>query len=188
MNMIIQNYTGQLLASHPKRRDPYLRRSAVLIIDHDAGGAIGLQINKRYANNVSVNTVMNNLGLQISDDQPLFHGGAESPNRIHVVHSLDWHTASTIKLSDNIGISNDMSVLTAISEDEGPEYFRVVAGFTRWLPNQLDGEITGATPWNITHSWSSSPVTFETVFELDDVDQWWCIHDHASKQQIANWF
>lgn len=186
--MIIQNYKGQLLASHPKRRDPFLRRSAVLIIDHDAAGAIGLQINKRYANNVSVSTVMNNLGMQITEDQPLFHGGAESPNRIHVVHSLDWTTISTIRLSNTIGVSNDISVLSAISEDSGPEHFRVVAGFTRWLPNHLEGEITGAAPWNITHSWSSAPVSIETVFELDDTDQWWGIHDHASKQQIANWF
>ena len=188
MNMIIQNYKGQLLASHPKRRDSYLRRSAMLILDHDTSGAIGLQINKKFASNITVGTVMRNLGLRIDNDQPLFHGGSESPNRIHVVHSLDWFTANTINLSDDIGVSNDISVLSAISEDDGPEYFRVVAGFTRWLPNHLEGEISGIDSWDITHSWSNSPVSIETVFELEDTDQWWGIHDHAKKQQIANWF
>ena len=116
--MIEQTYRGYLLAAHPKRSDPYLRRGAVLIIDHDTTGAIGLQINKSFTNDVSFNTVMQNVGLPNTKDQPLYNGGPEATNRIHVIHSLDWYSQSTVKVTDKIGISNDISVLAAISEGQ----------------------------------------------------------------------
>ena len=47
--MFEQNYTGYLLAAHPKREEGLLRRSPILVIDHDNAGAIGLQSNKLYA-------------------------------------------------------------------------------------------------------------------------------------------
>lgn len=186
--MIEQTYRGYLLAAHPKRPDPYLRRSAILIIDHDATGAIGLQINKSFTNDVSFNTVMQNVGLPNTKDQPLYNGGTESTNRIHVIHSLDWYSQSTVKVTDNIGISNDISVLAAISEGTGPEHFRVVAGFTKWLPGHLNGEILGEDPWNIYHTWTFVPAEIETVFELDDLDQWHKIISESGRMQVDTWF
>jgi putative transcriptional regulator len=138
--MIEQNYQGYLLAAHPKRQDPILRRGVMLILDHDQTGAIGLQINKPFTNEVSFQTVMKNVGLSVDQDQPLYNGGIESTNRIHVIHSLDWYSPTTVKVTDYIGVSNDISVLTAISNNEGPDYFRVCAGFTRWMPRHLEGE------------------------------------------------
>jgi putative AlgH/UPF0301 family transcriptional regulator len=186
--MIEQNYKGFLLAAHPKREDSLLRKSTVLILDHDKGGAIGLQINKPFTNDISFHTVMQNVGLHTAHDRPLYSGGQESTNRIHVIHSLDWYTGNTTKITDNIGVSHDVSVLAAISKDEGPEYFRVVAGFTRWLPGHLEGEILGEEPWTINHTWSFAPAEIDTVFGLDDVEQWHRVISESSKIQVANWF
>jgi putative transcriptional regulator len=186
--MIEQNYRGYILASHPRRQDPILRRSAVLIIDHDSTGAIGLQINKSFTNDISFKTVMQNVGLDIGQDQPLYSGGQESSNRIHVIHSLDWYSPNTVKISDTIGVSHDVSVLAAISANDGPEYFRVVAGLTRWRPGHLEGEIKGQSPWSIDQSWSHAPATLETVFGLDDIEQWHTVIEESSRIQIASWF
>lgn len=186
--MIEQNYKGYLLAAHPKRQDPILRRGVMLIIDHDDTGAIGLQINKPFTNDITFATVMQNVGLPTGVDQPLYNGGPESTNRIHVIHSLDWYSPTTIKITDRIGVSNDVSVLAAISKNEGPEYFRVAAGFTRWLPGHLDGEILGEAPWHITQSWSFAPADVETVFNLDDIEQWHTVIAESSRLQTSNWF
>jgi putative transcriptional regulator len=186
--MIEQNYKGYLLASHPKRKDAILRRSVVLILDHDATGAIGLQINKPFTNDITFETVMQNVGMHTDNDQPLYNGGQESTNRIHVIHSLDWYSANTIKLTDHIGVSHDLSVLAAIAANEGPEYFRVVAGFARWLPGHLEGEIAGNAPWAINHTWSFAPANAETLFGLDDIDQWHQVIGESSSLQVANWF
>jgi len=186
--MIEQNYRGYLLAAHPKRPDPYSRRGVMLILDHDSTGAIGLQINKPFSNDVSFDIVMQNVGLHTDRDQPLYNGGPEATNRIHVIHSMDWFSPTTIKLSDTIGVSNDMSVLAAISENAGPENFRVVAGYTKWLPGHLEGEIAGEAPWSINHIWTFIPPDPEILFGLDDIDQWHKIIAESGRLQIANWF
>ena len=186
--MIEQNYTGYLLAAHPKRTDPILRRGTMLIIDHDASGAIGLQINKPYVSNVTLNSVMRNVELNVDNDQALYNGGGESTNRIHIIHTLDWFSPTTNKITDQIGISSDLSVLSAISQDEGPSYFRAVAGFARWLPGHLEGEILGEDPWTINHSWSFIPAEPEIVFGYTDIDQWHKVISDSSRHQVANWF
>jgi putative transcriptional regulator len=186
--MIEQNYRGYLLAAHPKRPDPYSRRGVMLVLDHDTTGAIGLQINKPFSNDVSFDIVMQNVGLHTDRDQPLYNGGPEATNRIHVIHSMDWFSPTTIKLSDKIGVSNDMSVLAAISENSGPDNFRVVAGYTKWLPGYLEGEIDGTAPWNINHTWTFIPPDAEILFGLDDLDQWHKIIAESGRLQIANWF
>jgi putative AlgH/UPF0301 family transcriptional regulator len=101
---------------------------------------------------------------------------------------LDWSTRSTIKVTNQLGVSNDISVLAAISENEGPEYFRVIAGYTRWLPKHLEGEMQGTDPWSVTQTWSSVPANIENVFSLDDIDQWYRTIDDAGRIQIASWF
>lgn len=186
--MITQNYRGYLLAAHPKKTDLNFKKSAMLILNHDESGAIGLQVNKPFSNGISFDTVMSNMGLTANRDQPLYNGGAEANNRIHVVHSLDWYSSGTSKITDKIGVSNDISVLTAISENEGPDYFKVIAGYTRWLPGHLDGEIIGEDPWNINHSWTFVPATVDILFGLTDIDQWHKIISESGRMQISTWF
>jgi len=186
--MIEQNYTGYLLAAHPKRIDSSLRRGTVLVIDHDSAGAIGLQINKPYMSNVTFDSVMRNVGLSVPNDQPLYNGGPESTNRIHVIHTLDWFSPTTNKITDQIGISSDLSVLTAISKNDGPAYFRAIAGFVRWLPGHLEGEVLGEDPWKINQSWSYTRAEPDTVFGFTDIDQWHKVITESSRQQVANWF
>jgi putative AlgH/UPF0301 family transcriptional regulator len=91
-------------------------------------------------------------------------------------------------LSNNLGVSHDVSVLAAISKGEGPEYFRVVAGYHKWLPGYLEGEILGEEPWDVTNTWGFVPATIETVFELDGIEQWYTVLSESSKLQVATWF
>lgn len=186
--MIKQNYQGYLLAAHPKRQDPILSKSVILIMDHDRHGAIGLQINKMFDSDVNFETVMHNMGLDCNDNRPLYFGGLLCNNRINVIHSLDWYSSNTTKLSNNLGISHDVSVLAAISRNEGPEYYRVVAGFHKWLPNHLEGEISGKGSWDITHTWSTVPATIENVFEQDGLEHWHSVIAENSRLQVSNWF
>jgi putative transcriptional regulator len=186
--MIEQNYRGFLLAAHPKRPDPHLRKGVVLVLDHDQNGAIGLQINKPFTNDVTFETVMRNVGLPCPRDYPLYHGGPEHANRIHVIHTLDWYSPSTVKVTDQIGVSNDISVLAAISESQGPECFRVVAGYTSWPPGHLLGEIKAEDPWTINHSWTFIPADIDMLFDRDDIDQWHNIISESGRIQVSSWF
>jgi len=101
---------------------------------------------------------------------------------------MDWFTKNTNRISDKIGISNDVSVLAAISKNEGPEFYRVIAGITKWEPGHLEGEILGEEPWNTTHCWSYTTATVETIFNFEDIDQWHKVISEASLLQVNNWF
>ena len=187
--MNLTNFKGHLLASHPKQPEATLRKGVILMIRHDESGAVGLQINKQfYDDTFTLSTVMKNLGLYTDTDQPLYYGGEDATNRIHVIHSLDWYTGSTIKVNREIGVSNDVSVLAAIAENEGPEYFRVVAGYKKWGRGKLELEMAGKEPYTAVNSWNFSPATIESVFDLDNIDQWHAVNDESTKLQISSWF
>jgi putative transcriptional regulator len=178
-----------LLAAHPRRNESLLRKGVILVVDHDHTGAVGLQLNKPMESNTTLSSVMNNLGMDLKKDHPVYYGGPESPNRIIVVHTLDWSSTSTTKIVDNVGISNDISVLTAISANKGPKYFRAIAGYVRWAPTHLEGEIEMVPPWTeVQTSWSVVQGDEDLIFDVNGLDQWHYVIEAAAKYQISNWF
>lgn len=186
--MIEQDFKGMLLASHPKRLDSKLAEGVILIIDYSSRGSIGLQINKPILNSVGLEGIMENMGMGLTCPAPLYEGGSISTNRINLIHSLDWASATTKKITDKIGVTSDISVLSALSLNQGPEYFRACVGCVLWEPNQLDIEIQGMPDIPIGNTWSYMPSNLEIVFEEDGPIQWHQVITESSKLRIASWF
>ncbi len=185
----IENFKGYLIAAHPKRSESYLKQSVLLIIDHDFTGTIGLQINKPMVNSTSLKTVMDSLGISYKGDEPVYFGGTENLNRIIVVHSSDWSSTTTTVLSNEVSMSNDISVLAAIAAGKGPSKFRAIAGYTDWMAGQLEAEIEGEFPFNdISKSWSIINSKSNLVFNNEGIEQWHLVLEQSAKSQIASWF
>jgi putative transcriptional regulator len=183
------NLKGYLLAAHPKRPDVSLRKGVILVIDQDYSGSVGLQLNKPMTSSPNLASVMQGLGISYSADTPIYFGGTENTNRIIVVHSADWCSNGTTKITDDVAISNDISVLAAISTNQGPSKFRAIAGYTRWFPGHLESEIDAVPPFhNITSSWSSIVATSDLIFSSEGTEQWHHILEQSAKRQIATWF
>jgi len=183
------NLKGHLLAAHPKRLDNPLKKGVLLIIDQDYSGSIGLQINKPMTNSPNLSGVMNSLGMNYTSDTPIYFGGTENTNRIIVVHSTDWASSGTTKISDDLAISNDISVLAAISANQGPSKFRAIAGYTRWMPGHLESEVDGDPPFHdISRGWVHIKASEELLFCSEGIDQWHLILEQSAKAQIATWF
>lgn len=185
----MSNYKGYLLAAHPKYPEDNFKKSVILILSHDDTGIIGLQINKPFQSGATFATVMHSAGLSSANiDQPLYMGGTESTNRVYVIHSLDWYSPSTVKLTKEIGVSTDLSVLMALSQNEGPEYFRAVAGFNAWETDEVEGSGLNPEPWDELHSWPAVKANINLIFESDTDDQWNQVIKQASQEQINSWF
>jgi putative transcriptional regulator len=185
----IENYQGHLLAAHPKRSKGFLSHGVVLVIDQDHTGSLGLQINKQMTSGSTLASVMSNMDLTLDIDQPLYMGGSENTNRIMMLHSLDWTSPTTTAINDCLGLSNDVSVLAAIAAGEGPQHYRAIAGFLKWPPGHLEGEISGDAPWHdLAHSWSTVPADLDLVFGLDGQEQWHHVIESHARLQIASWF
>ena len=160
----------------------------MLVIEHDTDGALGFQINRPFKNGALFSNVMSNLGLDYSFDIPLYVGGQESLNQIYIVHTMDWYSSSTRRIAPDIGLSNDYSVLIAISQNQGPNLFRPIAGFSQWGEGHLDGEMSGKHPWTLGHTWSSTKVTVDLMFESDGDNQWKNVIAESAKDNINKWF
>jgi len=108
--------------------------------------------------------------------------------KIHVVHSLDWMGPSTVELAPGIGITNDVSVLAAISQGEGPEHFRACAGYWLWENGVLD-QMLDPRDHNCLepYRWEVTPATSRNVFLVDPEDQWDQAIEDSAKFNIANW-
>jgi putative AlgH/UPF0301 family transcriptional regulator len=182
------DYRGKLLAAHPSNPKDGDQMSALLIITHNKGLSLGLRINQIIPNH-DLSAVCQNLGIWYEGSEPIFYGGKSGQNRIHVIHSLEWVGPSTMILNKDIGVTNDVSVLAAISDGEGPEYFRACAGHRIWNHQLLEKQIDPKNyPSDEVHRWEIANATIDNIFNEYEDDQWRKILEDSAKQQAAAWF
>lgn len=186
--MIRTNYTGCLLAAHPKRSHETFQKSVMLIVEHDTDGALGHRIDQQFYNGLDLATVMSNLGIAYTGNEPIYKGGPDGTNRLQVVHTLDWANSRTQQIGPGVGISYEASILKDIARDRGPRLFRVIAGYTKWLPGHLEGEVGGQHPWRIEHTWSITDSTESLIFDYEGKEQWKAVIDQTSSTEINKWF
>lgn len=101
--------TGQLLVSQPRNIEGHFAHTSVLVAQHNLSSAWGVVIN-RVAKTLTMQNIMAAAGIEYYGNEPIYVGGPVEPTRVHVVHSLDWSSASTLKITDDIGITGDVSV------------------------------------------------------------------------------
>ena len=216
---------GQLLISNPRNPRDDLYQAVILVVqdsllefpnssDVDAE-VIGVRINDPLED-ITVGSIAAALGIAMAEPEPVWFGGRRLQNRIHVVHTLDWSSSSTLMLNSEIGVTSDVSVLMAISDPRTrPSNFRACSGHVRWPRSQLINEIRGdhlhTTPnsadtacdgGNDSSSSSSSSsdsvvinlhhyelvsATPELMFELQGPEQWRRCLSTAAQQQASRW-
>lgn len=178
---------GHLLIAQPKNTDNNFSKTVVLVAQHSETGAWGVVVNKP-AKRVTMIDVMSAAGIAYESPDLAYIGGPVEPTRVHVIHTLDWSGPTTMKISETIGITGDMSILTAISSGEGPARYRAGVGLAVWSAGQLDGEQSGQTPWTPDHRWLTTPATVELCLTGEGEEQWQRAIDAAVQQHISSLF
>lgn len=181
-----KKYDGYLLAANPANPKDDLARSVILLLRHADDLAIGLQIN-RPMNQPNLADVSENNGIEMISDEPLWYGGNIEERKIHVVHSTDWMGLSSIRLTEDIAVTNDISVLAAVSRGEGPEYFRACTGYWLWGEGRMN-HMLDPHDNEEPMKWEILPATMETVFAESGIDQWLLALDRSAEYQTAAWF
>lgn len=182
--MTKKNVIGKLLVANPNNPIDGLEKSVILLVNQNSSIAVGLQLNN--PGGFPLKNIFEQAGLWYDHDSVVYIGGNINQDKLHVVHSLDWQSMTTIQLNDQIGITNDYSVLTAITNEEGPSYFRACAGFYTWNLDQLAEQLNNKS--NSNHKWEIAPATLETIFGSDLSQQWNQCLQASGKEQINNWF
>jgi len=155
----MKSLQGHLLLASPDLRDPNFVQSVVLMVQHNAEGALGLILNR------PTDTTISEAWNQVSDSlcerhEVLHHGGpCESP--LMVLHNQE--VASQIQVSEDIYFSTEKENVEWLV-DQQDNTIKFFVGCAGWGPGQLESELE-------TGSWLTTPATLEHVFQHDE-HQW----------------
>lgn len=136
----MQSLTGHLLVATPALRDPNFERTVVLLVAHEAGGALGVVLNR--PTEVPVSDVLGSWGTLAGQPAVLFEGGPVQPEsaiclaraRNRVARLAGFHRVSG--LIGTVDLAGDPEKLT--DQIEG---LRVFAGYAGWSAGQLEQEL-----------------------------------------------
>ncbi len=157
----------QLLIAMPGLDDPNFNRSVTLLCQHNADGALGININR--VSEFTVLEVLQQLGASCEESEiasrPVFDGGPVSRDRGFVVHSPEQSWASTARISSDLSLTTSRDVLEAIAEGKGPEHYLLALGYAGWGAGQLEQELKES-------SWLTAPVSPFIVFDAPPEKRW----------------
>lgn len=151
--------SGFLLAS-PQLRDPNFQRTVVLLVQHDAKGALGLVVNREST--VRLGDVVEALDAlaPIRANQALLWGGPVERNVGFVifrgVSPEGWQVGE-------IGISASSTRLAELATGSQP--FHLCLGYAGWGPGQLDREVEDG-------SWVSVDSGADLLFDVPVRDRY----------------
>jgi putative transcriptional regulator len=137
------NLTNHFLVAMPGMVDPHFSKTLTFICEHSNKGAIGLVINK--PTDVTLERLFGEIKINIADHalarETVYFGGPVLTDRGFVLHQPlgDW--GSTLKVSEDIGLTTSKDILEALAKGEGPSRVLVTLGYAGWGPGQLEDEI-----------------------------------------------
>lgn len=169
--MQINQLAGQLLLAMPSLRDPNFANSVVLVCHHDAGGSMGLVINR--PREVSVHDVLADLDigpetgreLVSTDIDRVFEGGPVDTFRGFVLHD-GWHIYdSTTEITPELYLTASRDILEALARGDGPEHYLLLLGYAGWGAGQLEQELSN-------NDWLIAPASHHILFQEPAEGRW----------------
>jgi putative transcriptional regulator len=142
------NLSNHFLIAMPSMpEDPVFGGSVVYLCEHNAGGALGVIINK--PTDMSIDTLLERIDLTLEiapngvplDGKPVMFGGPVQVERGFVLHTPVNTFSSMMTVSDDIVLTTSKDVLEAVAHGAGPARILVTLGCAGWSPGQLEQEI-----------------------------------------------
>lgn len=153
-----------VLIAMPQLVDPNFNRAVVMMVEHDARGALGLVINQVMPHGCSA--IAAGFGLSWPGDEgvPLRKGGPVEPQSLWMLHDDGWAFDETMKVCPGVSVSRSREGLTRMCNG-GEHHLRLLVGYAGWGPGQLEGEIAAG-------SWLTAPADKAQIFDWP-ADQVW---------------
>ena len=91
----------------------------------------------------------------------LFHiGGPLNQNNGFILHSQDYKSQNTIKVTKDVNLTCSTEIITDIAINKGPKKFFISLGYSGWGPGQLEDEIK-------QNSWINISEELDLLFDID---------------------
>ena len=138
---------GQLLLAMPQMSDPRFQKSVILMVKHDAQGAMGIMLNQKLPS-LKFAGLLGQFEIEIPPPRkeimlamPVYNGGPVETERGFLIHSRDFLTQETTHVTRDILISTTLSALKAFAQGRGPQKAKFALGYAGWGSGQLEREI-----------------------------------------------
>jgi putative transcriptional regulator len=158
---------GQLLVATPEINDPRFVRTVIYMIHHDAGGAVGLVVN-RPIGHAPLARLLQDLGLDATGAQGeirVHYGGPVERTRGFVLHTDEYAGKGTRRVNGRIAFTTEPDIFRDIAGGTGPRRLLFELGYAGWGPRQLETEIEAG-------HWVTVPSDEGLVFDEDYEQKW----------------
>lgn len=156
-----------LLIAMPTLADDNFRQTVTYVCEHGEQGALGVIVNRPLT--ATLGDLLARVGLKPATDavagRPVYGGGPVQTNACLILHRPLGRWDSTLPVTDEIGLTGSMDLLTDIAEGAGPDDFMVCLGYAGWGAGQLERELAD-------NAWLTVPGCIEVLFDVP-VDQRW---------------
>lgn len=181
---------GQFLVAMPDMADERFAESVILVVGHGAEGAMGLVINHELAN-LRFADILDELDLGDPDavirlpdtirERAVMRGGPVERGRGFVLHSADYHSGNTYKVTDEIGLTATLDILKAMAFGPAPRASLFALGCCGWSAGQLEEEI-GA------NGWLTVPFSRKLLFEVPVGERYeWALNSlHITRATLSS--
>ncbi len=171
---------GRLLVAAETMGDPRFQNTVIYMVEHDAGGAMGLIVNVPFGA-VPWARLFERLGieggLKEGPDAPgaapggatgeieVYYGGPVEPGRGFLLHSDELVLGGSIVVGEGVAMTAEAEMLRRLARGEGPERSLFALGYSGWGPGQLEAEFT-------RDDWFTIPFDPALVFARDPARSW----------------
>jgi putative transcriptional regulator len=158
---------GQVLIASPSLRDPRFDHTVVLLVRHNAGGALGIVLNHPVGERplASLLDAIGEKDSTATGTLRIFSGGPVQPEVGFVIHSTDYRRPETIEINARLAMTSSREILRDIASQHGPEKMLVAFGYAGWAGGQLESELG-------QRAWFTAPADSRLIFDLDRDKIW----------------
>jgi putative transcriptional regulator len=155
---------GKLLVAARRLPDPNFGNAVILLAEFNAGGAVGLVVNRR--SDVPVARVFPHLTPALASTGEAFLGGPVDKTRAMALVRASASPAGARHLFDGVYLLMlREAVESAVTSNAAPGHLRVYLGYAGWGPGQLEAE-TAEGVWHVLAG------DADAVFDPDPASTW----------------
>jgi putative transcriptional regulator len=156
---------NHFLIAMPAMTDPNFARTLTYLCEHNAGGALGIIVNRPL--DLSLGALFERVNIPLTPgvteqkyrDLPVFFGGPVQPERGFVLHRPAGSWQSTLNVTSEIGLTSSRDILEAMSTAGEPSEIVMSLGYSGWAAGQLEWELS-------QNAWLTVPADPAIIFNL----------------------
>ena len=155
---------GNIICALPQLKDIFFSRSIIYITHHNKDGAVGIVLNYKIMD-IKGAELFKKLDIKVVSNKvkmafPFHIGGPLNQNNGFILHSNDYKSEFTLKVTNNVKLTCSTEIISDIARNRGPEKFFISLGYSGWGPGQLEDEIKN-------NSWININEELDLLFDTD---------------------